>query len=111
MPMNRADYPKNWEEISLNVRQAAGWKCQQCGIRQGALTAKAARTFRCTAKVVLTVAHLGETKHNKHDVSNLAALCQSCHLAEDRTDHNKAAAETRRHRKIDPKQTTFGGDV
>ena len=107
MPMNRADYPKNWEEISLKVRRDAGWKCHQCGIRQGALTAKAARTFRGTAKVVLTVAHLGETKHNKHDVSNLAALCQSCHLAEDRTDHNKAAADTRRLRKIDPKQTTF----
>ena len=33
------------------------------------------------------------------------------HLAEDRTDHNKAAADTRRLRKIDPKQTTFGGAI
>ena len=110
MPMNRSDYPKNWDEISLKVRRDAGWKCQQCGIAQHALTAKSERT-RGTARVVLTVAHLGETKHNKHDVSNFAALCQSCHLAEDRTDHNKAAAETRRLRKIDSSQTTFGGDV
>ena len=75
MPMDIKNYPADWRTISLQVRIAADWKCQKCGIRQGALTAKAARTHG-TAKVVLTVAHLGETKHNKHDVSNLAALCQ-----------------------------------
>ena len=106
MPMDIKNYSADWRAISLNVRQAAGWKCQQCGIRQGALTAKAART-RGTARVVLTVAHLGSTKHNKHDISQLAALCQACHLKEDQADHRKAAAETRRLRKIDPKQTTF----
>ena len=111
MPMDIKNYPADWRAISLNVRQSAGWKCQHCGIRQGALTAKAARTFRGTAKVVLTVAHLGETKHNKHDVSQLMALCQACHLKEDQADHRKAAAETRRLRKIDSSQMTFGGAV
>ena len=110
MPMNRADYPKNWEEISLKVRRDADWRCQRCGIAQHALTAKAART-RGTARVVLTVAHMGATKHNKHDVSQLMALCQACHLKEDQADHRKAAAETRRLRKIDSSQMTFGGAV
>jgi len=39
------------------------------------------------------------------------ALCQACHLKEDQADHRKAAAETRRLRKIDSSQMTFGGAI
>jgi len=31
MPMERERYPKNWEEIALNVKRDADWKCQRCG--------------------------------------------------------------------------------
>lgn len=31
MPMNRADYPDNWEAIALSVKTAANWTCQNCG--------------------------------------------------------------------------------
>lgn len=30
MPMNRKLYPHNWEEIALQIKEAAGWKCQEC---------------------------------------------------------------------------------
>lgn len=30
MPVNRADYPDNWDQISLEVKKAAGWKCEWC---------------------------------------------------------------------------------
>ena len=31
MPMNRADYPENWEAIALQIKTAANWTCQECG--------------------------------------------------------------------------------
>lgn len=30
MPIERYRYPWNWEEISLEVRQKAGWRCEFC---------------------------------------------------------------------------------
>jgi len=70
-------------------------------------------------RVVLTVAHLGTPradgtpgdKHNKLDVrpSNLAALCQRCHLLYDMDDHIRHAAETRRRRRIEAGQLTIEG--
>lgn len=60
-------------------------------------------------RIVLTVAHLGTVhadgtpgdEHDKHDVrrENLAALCQRCHLNEDRADHLLHAAETRQRKR------------
>lgn len=40
MPMNRKLYPKNWKAISLAVRERAGWCCQWCGVKQGAVGAR-----------------------------------------------------------------------
>lgn len=31
MPWNRALYPKDWEQIALEIKEAAGWTCQDCG--------------------------------------------------------------------------------
>lgn len=62
-------------------------------------------------RVILTTAHLGEPKadgspgdkHDKMDCrpSNLASLCQACHLGLDRGDHVLARAENRRKRQIE----------
>lgn len=30
MPMNRSNYPPNWDEISQQEREAAGNKCRRC---------------------------------------------------------------------------------
>ena len=103
MPIDYKDYPDDWREISLAIREREGWRCKWCA-------AKNSQPHPITgSKVVLTVAHLGTAhadgtpgdKHDKHDVrpENLAALCQRCHLNYDRTDHVRKAAETRRRRK------------
>lgn len=34
---NKDRYPKDWKRISRAVREAAGNKCQRCGVRNGAL--------------------------------------------------------------------------
>lgn len=100
MPMDASRYPPNWRQISLAVRKAANWRCQRCGIKHGEVTAKA-RQHGGAARVVLTVAHLGPNKHDKMDISNLAALCQSCHLAEDMPEHVANARATRTRKRTE----------
>ncbi len=31
-PENKSRYPKNWHEISLQIRERAGQKCEECGV-------------------------------------------------------------------------------
>lgn len=49
-------------------------------------------------RVVLTVAHLDHTPENC-DESNLAALCQRCHLGYDMATHVRNARETRERKR------------
>lgn len=91
MPINRADYPPNWEEISFTIRFVwAKHRCEWCGAMNG-------EPHPVTGSiVVLTVAHLGVDKPDgtpgdktdKMDCrpENLASLCQRCHLGYDRGD-------------------------
>lgn len=37
MPMKRDLYPDDWPQISLRIRERAGWKCEECGLPNGAL--------------------------------------------------------------------------
>lgn len=86
---NRHLYPDNWEDISLRIRkERANDKCEWCG-------AVNAEPHPVTgSRVILTVAHLDQNRSNNDD-SNLAALCQKCHLGHDRIarkmgfDHHK----------------------
>lgn len=34
-PMRREAYPPDWEQISLSIRERAGWKCEKCGAPNG----------------------------------------------------------------------------
>lgn len=80
-PENKSRYPKDWKQISLQVRVAAGNRCEVCGAENGHPHPETG------SKVVLTVAHLN---HQPEDCSreNLQALCQRC--------HNSLDAEQRR---------------
>jgi len=106
--MDYSRYPKNWNEISLFIRERDEWKCKWCGAENGKPNPATG------SKVVLTVAHLGTQhadgapgdKHDKMDVrpENLAALCQKCHLNFDHDEHLKNAAKTRHRKKIEAGQ-------
>jgi hypothetical protein len=61
-------YPKNWAAISLQVRKEASWKCTKCGIKN-----------EDTAGKRIQVHHLDYDPTNS-ELSNLIALCPSCHL-------------------------------
>lgn len=61
-------YPPNWEEIALQVKNEAGWKCVRCD-----------EPHDIPSGYMLTVHHLDLNKSNC-EWWNLAALCQRCHL-------------------------------
>jgi 5-methylcytosine-specific restriction endonuclease McrA len=78
MPCDYRKYPPDWKTvIRPRILRRAGDCCEFCG----------ARNYephpRTGSKVILTIAHLDNRLVNHHD-SNLAALCQRCHLAHDR---------------------------
>ena len=81
MPMDRAKYPHNWEEISTSIRfgRARG-QCEMCGATHQQFHPDTG------AIVILTVHHIDHDKMNSAP-TNLLALCQRCHLNEDRDHH------------------------
>lgn len=89
MPMDKKRYPKNWREIALGVKEAAGWKCEKCGKQ----CRKQGEPFD-THKRTLTVHHKDHVPENC-EPANLIALCAPCHLRADAKHH----AETRRSRR------------
>lgn len=103
MPIDPLLYPSSWRKVSLTIRRIAGWRCEWCGIENGAPLPSGR-----PGCVVLTVAHLGTPratgdgwdsgdKHDKHDIrrENLRALCQRCHLLYDLDDHIQHRRENR----------------
>ena len=111
MPVNWSNYPGNWKQLSRSIKESAGWTCQECQkpCRKPGLAwdrfynalsqewrEKAIDTVKGVIKVrkqrfTLTVAHLDHNTRN-NDLSNLRALCATCHLKYDAKHH----AETRR---------------
>lgn len=102
-PENRPLYPDNWAELRQQVGNRANHRCEWCGAPDRTLIRRnkacpsmwlpASRVpttldaaFRPPIKVVLTTAHL-DRKLTSHNMINLAALCQRCHLALDKS-HN-----------------------
>jgi len=99
-PENRARYPADWPQISLGIKERAGWRCEcagECG--------RSTHDGRCPnvhgepaygtgSMVVLTTAHLDHTPENV-DPGNLRAMCNGCHLHYDRDHHRETAAATR----------------
>lgn len=85
-------YPNNWKDISLDVKEKAGWRCVRClhpdwpdvceelGIKRGHLPCDSQCRHTDDGKQrILTVHHLDMDTFN-NAWWNLAALCQSCHL-------------------------------
>jgi len=97
-PENKDRYPKDWPEISLRIRERAGWKCEGSPDYPDCRAAQGEPHPDTGSKVVLTVAHLDHTPENCDD-ENLKAWCQRCHLNYDRHIHTANARETRERRR------------
>lgn len=120
MPIkNPTLYGPDWPRISQDTREAAGQRCQQCHVANGAVGARDNHgcwwsfdridntpdhvierwfgEFPKVIKIVLTVHHLDLNPSN-HDPRNLRVLCQRCHLQCHRADAIEAQRTIRRRR-------------
>ena len=87
MPINKKDYPENWNELRAKVLERAGNKCELCGKANQSMSDR-------NTKVVLTIHHIDNQKH-RDSLINLIALCQKCHLRLDLEHHIENARKTR----------------
>lgn len=93
MPIDKSNYPKNWDRISLRIRkERARDRCEctgQCDLHKDRCEAVNTHPHPITeSTVVLTVAHLDQNTWNNRD-DNLLAMCQRCHLVYDRRYYKK----------------------
>ena len=95
----RKQYPDNWDEMSLQCKERAGWKCEFCHIPQGRKR-KSKRTGQWY-RVYLHAAH------RDHDLGNptpvLLCLCPTCHGKYDyqhRIKEQHLSLERMKHRKL-----------
>lgn len=91
-PENRERYPKDWRAISLEVREAAGWKCEGSPAFPDCRAANGEPHPATLSRVVLTVAHLDHQPENC-DRANLKAWCQRCHNTYDMPMRRRGIAE------------------
>ena len=87
-PENKGRYPKNWKEIRDELLEAAGHRCQWCGVENHSIRENGSR-------VVLTIAHMDHKPENV-DPSNLRVLCQKCHNAYDAQHRAETRAKTKK---------------
>lgn len=125
MRRRRDRYPDNWREISLSVKEKAGWVCQQCGVPNRVWITRHRFApvqwelcepdwrgnyyWNPARLVILTVHHAGVPYPdgtpgdpcNKMDnrPENLFCLCQRCHLLADLNLHMENARRTRAAKK------------
>ena len=98
-PENAKLYPADWKGISLEVREAAGWRCEGSPAFPDCRAQNGEPHPVTLSKVVLTVAHLDHIPQNVGEPGkrpNLRAWCQRCHLTYDAKHHARNAAKTRR---------------
>ena len=107
MPMDPSRYHPDWPWMSRQIRAQAGWRCEWCGVPNGAQVPR--ETGRVTT-IVLTVHHQCQCdKRLCWDPSHLVALCQACHLRADMDKHVARAAETRRRKRMERGQIEMPG--
>ncbi len=89
MPIDLNEYPDGWREITYQLKEFVGWRCEWCDATHGSTQ------LNCEGEpytMILTCAHLN------HDVENpeapLVVLCPACHLDYDRPLHLLHAMET-----------------
>lgn len=73
MPIDKSKYPANWYDIAYKCKEAAGWKCEECGtshMSDGSIGS------------CMTVHHPNCDTLNPDAV--LIVLCARCHLKADR---------------------------
>jgi hypothetical protein len=78
MSFQRTHYPSHWPDLAQAAKEAARWRCAECGVLQGSLAvSQRNRLYR----VSLAACHLDHDSANP--TPRLAVYCQACHLRYD----------------------------
>ena len=93
-------YPPHWADLRRAVLERAGHCCEGSPRYPDCRAANHAPHPVTGSRVVLTVAHRHGSSTQSEDLDDLRALCQRCHLTYDAALHARAAAETRRQRRL-----------
>ncbi len=81
MPIDTERYPKDWNKIAKDTKDAAGWRCQHCQrLCLRPAEKQSSRSRSEWTKVTLSVHHANFTPEDNQP-ENLIALCTPCHLA------------------------------
>ena len=99
----RHRYPPNWEELAWACKELAGWKCKECGAKDGDVKIGTVKGREYT--IVIAACHLDHDPENPNP--RLIALCQACHLRLDGMQHGKTR-KRRRHERIRSEQVLAG---
>lgn len=86
MPCNYKEYHDDWKSITLERKDAMGWKCELCDAEHKK------PHWKTGSKVILTTHHIDSDKNNNSN-ANLLVCCQRCHLRLDREKHLKNRRE------------------
>ncbi len=98
MPIDYSLYPSNWRtEIRPRILDRASNACEGSPRYPRCRAANGQPHPVTGSTVVLTIAHLDHDRDNNSD-TNLAALCQRCHLTHDAHQHATNARQTRQRR-------------
>jgi hypothetical protein len=118
VPWQPDRYPHDWKAITARIRERDGNACTFCGVPNGAFLVRDRRhperfvivdahgvdALRAAGnkviRVTLTIAHLVEGGPLQCPDSDLAALCNRCHLVYDLQLHIRNAKRTRQYRHI-----------
>ncbi len=98
MPIDYTRYPPDWRTvIRPSILERAGNACEGSPRYPRCRAANGQPHPVTGSTVVLTIAHLDHDIGNNAD-SNLAGLCQRCHLTHDAQQHAINARQTRDRR-------------
>ena len=73
------EYAENYPEEAEAAKEAAGWTCECCGVKDGSLgTTRNGKRKGRNHLIYLTAAHL-DRNDKRNPKPRLAALCPTCH--------------------------------
>lgn len=83
----RARYPVNWPDLALACKERAGWRCEECLVKQHSIRVSRRGT---PYFIYLHAAHINDDPENP--APELRCLCISCHARYDYQRKERAAA-------------------
>lgn len=75
----KKDYPKNWGEISEQIKDRDGWKCQECGLQFPKDKRLSKTAISPNGKRQSFGVHHKDRDPMNCDPGNLISLCSACH--------------------------------